>query len=304
MKDSTEIINPPLISIVFISWNRHELLQAAIQSLKDQGYPALEFIVVDNGSTDGSLEWLRSEPNIHLIENGNNIGASAARNQGTRIASGKYIIYMDSDAELRTPNALQSFVNRMEIDPHIGGMAGIYFSDEALQTLWCWTPCMDWEANHDAPSSLVPQDPPQVLSTCFSIYPLRVIQEIGGFDEYFFYLYEDGDLCERIRKMDYRLEVNPNIKILHRYAEKGRLKHEQMDYHYYHERLRLYFLIKNWGIKRFLRSFIKKWKEYKSNRARFQYLTFWDYLLIYGIRPFSLLLRYFWIRKRRSKSWL
>jgi GT2 family glycosyltransferase len=296
--------NHPIISVVFISWNRKELLQAAMQSLKDQDYPAMEFIVVDNGSTDGSLEWLRESPDIKLIENGKNIGASAARNQGTRLASGKYVIYMDSDAELRTPNALHTFVECMEQDQSIGGMAGIYFTDEALNDLWCWTPCMDWEANHDASSSLVVQDPPQVLTTCYSIYPINVIQEIGGFDEYFFYLYEDGDLCERIRKAGYRLVVKPDIQILHRYADKGRLKHEQIEYHYYHERLRLYFLIKNWGVKRFLRSFLKKWLGSWKYLKQFHYLTYWDFLKIYGIRPVSLLLRYYWICKQRKRKWI
>lgn len=294
----------PLISAVFISWNRKELLQAAIQSLKDQEYPALEFIVVDNGSTDGSLEWLRKTPDIKLIENGENVGASAARNQGTRIASGNYVIYMDSDAELRTPKSLHTFVERMEKDKSIGGMAGIYFTDEGLSDLWCWTPCMDWEANHDAPSSLVPQDPPQVLTTCFSIYPMHVVQEIGGFDEYYFYLYEDGDLCERIRKAGYRLSVDPSIKILHRYAEKGRLKHEQLDYHYYHERLRLYFLLKNWGVKRFMKSFLLKWLMIWQYRKQFHYLTFRDFLTIYGLRSMGLLIHYNWIRAQRQKNWL
>ncbi len=302
LSQSTE--SNPQISVVFISWNRKELLQAAVQSLKDQYYPNIEYIVVDNGSTDGSLEWLRSSGEIKLIENGENVGASAARNQGTRVANGKYIIYMDSDAELRTPGALQTFVKQMEADPSIGGMAGIFFTDEELIQLWCWTPCMDWEANHDAPNSLVPIDIPQVISTCFSIYPLHVIQEIGGFDEYFFYLYEDGDLCERIRKKGYRLVVDPNVKILHRYAEKGRLTHEQIDYHYYHERLRLYFLLKNWGVRRFLRSFISKWRACNSYRKQFDYLTLIDFFRIYGIRPVSLLLRYFWICRRRKKNWL
>lgn len=294
----------PLISVVFISWNRNELLQAAIRSLKEQSYPAMEFVVVDNGSTDGSLEWLRESPDIKLLENGENIGASAARNQGTRAASGDYVIYMDSDAELRTPNALQTFVECMEGDSSIGGMAGIYFTDEALCELWCWTPCMDWEANHDAPSSLVPQDPPQVLTTCFSIYPMRVVQEIGGFDEYFFYLYEDGDLCERIRKAGYRLVVDPEIRILHRYADKGRLKHEQIEYHYYHERLRQYFLIKNWGLKRFLQSFVHRWFGSRNYLKQFQYLSYWDFLKIYGIRPITLLIRYNWIRSQRKKKWI
>ncbi len=246
----------PTISAVFVNWNRCELLQKAIQSLLDQRYPLLEnlphleIIVVDNGSTDGSLDWLRNQSAIQLIENQSNRGAAAARNQGTRIAQGEYVLYMDSDAELRSPDGLQRAILYMESNPEVGGIAGIYYTNEELTQLWCWSPCMDWEGYFEPIASMQPKENPPVLSTCFSLYRRTALWEVGGFDEYFFYLYEDGDLSDRLWKRGYRLYTDPEIKILHHYAEPGRTVRDRIQYQYDTVRVRLNFLIKNWGMKR------------------------------------------------------
>ncbi len=292
MNQTSSISKTPITSAVLVSWNRCDLLQKAIQSLLDQNYPSLEIIVVDNGSTDGSLDWLRGQDWIKLIENTQNVGASAARNQGTRIASGQYIIYMDSDAELRSSGALSKLIEYMEANPLTAGAAGIYYTDQALTKLWCWSPCMDWEGYFNPTASMQPTESPQVLSTCFSIYRHEALSEIGGFDEYYFYLYEDGDLSQRILKKGYKLLVDPEVKILHHYADPGRTKQDQLQFHYYTERLRMYFLIKNWGVKRFLISWWHKIRYYNRIRTQFPYLSLLNYLDIYVLRSLLCLLRY------------
>ncbi len=282
-----------------MSWNRSELLQKTIQSLRDQGNHQLEIIVVDNGSTDGSLEWLREDDSIQLIENIRNIGAAAARNQGTEIAKGRFILYMDSDAELRTEGALTKLSDYLESNPDTAGAAGIYFSDEALERLWCWSPCMDWEGNHDPEESLRAKPNPPVLSTCLSLFRRSALDEIGGFDSYFFYLYEDADLCYRLMRRGYRLHVDPEIKILHHYAEPGREKRDEIGFHYYHERLRMHFLLKNWGLRRYMQSWWNKINHYRETRNRFPYLSWYLFVDIYGVRPFLYLLKYPMLRRKR-----
>lgn len=303
----TSIVLPkdaPLISAVLVSWNRCQFLQQAIQSLRDQRYPHLEIIVVDNGSTDGSREWLRGQNDLLAIENTRNTGASAARNQGTRIAKGNYILYMDSDAELRTEGGLRRCVSYMESHPDTVGVAGIYFTDEALTQLWCWSPCMNWEGYFDPVASMQAKEDPPVLSTCFSMYSHRALREVGGFDEYFFYLYEDGDLSDRLRKKGYRLHTDPEIKILHHYAEPGRTQRDRLDYHYYTERLRMNFLIKNWGMKRYFWSWWNKIKYFRVIKKQFPYLSWMNYADIYIGRAFFYFLRYLLLVRYRSKSWL
>ena len=287
-----------------VNWNRLPLLRKAIESLLNQNYPNLEIIVIDNGSTDGSQQWLRTENDIRLIENPCNQGASVARNQGTRVAEGDYVLYMDSDAELRSQGALQKLVDFMQEHSDVAGTSGIYYSDEALTKLWCWSPCMDWEGNHDLASSLQPKENPPVLSTCFVLFRKTALQEVGGFDEFYFYLYEDADLCERLRKRSYRLHVDPSVKIYHRYAEPGRTQRGNIEYHYYHERLRMYFLLKNWGVRRFLESWWNKIRSPFKFFKQFPYLTMFNYIDIYHLRVFYLLIKYPIVRFRRKRKWI
>lgn len=302
MNEGIAITMPLLrLSAILVSWNRRAYLEKAIQSLLDQHYDGLEIIVVDNGSTDDSREWLRSRSDIILIENQANAGAAAARNQGLRVATGAYTLFMDSDAELRTPGGLAILVQYLEAHPQTAGAAGIYYSDEELRQLWCWSPCMDWTGNHDPAASLAPKDDPPVLSTCFSIFRTSALREIGGFDEYFFYLYEDADLCERLRKRGYGLYVNPEVKILHHYAEPGRTRRGEVAYHYYHERLRMNFVLKNWGLRRF---WLTQWNILKSPLAflrRFPYLGLVNFLNIYVVHGVYYGVRYLFGRRRMGR---
>ena len=134
----------PRISAVIVSWNRRPLLEAAVQSLRDQKYPDLEIVVIDNNSSDDSVPWCVSQPDIHLIENHENLGASITRNQGARIATGDYLLFMDSDAEIRTPGGLQRLVDHLERDRTVAAISGIYYTDRELTKLWNWSPVMDW----------------------------------------------------------------------------------------------------------------------------------------------------------------
>lgn len=296
--------NAPKASAVIVNWNRNIFIQKTIQSLIDQQYPDLEIIVVDNGSTDESLPWLRERPFIRLIENKKNVGAAAARNQGTKIASGDYIIYIDSDAEMTRPGDLSRLIDYLDKHPDTAGAAGLIYNDEQLTNLWCWTPCMDWEGNHDPVASLQPTDTPLVLSTCFSVYRRGVLQEVGGFDEYYFYLYEDGDLSERLRKQGYRLYVDTDIKIMHHYSPKGRTAYDSVSFHYYHEQLRINFVLKHWGIRRFFQSWKHKLKNLRDLKQRFPYLSWFNLIDMYGFRSLYYLFRYLAFVKYNHKKWI
>jgi len=294
----------PMISAVLISWNRLDYLQKAIHSLRAQNYPNLEIVVVDNGSSDGSAEWLREQKEIVLIQNPRNRGASAARNQGTRIAQGAYVLYMDSDAELITPGALARMVRELEVQSQTAGAAGLIYADAELQKLWCCSPCMNWEGYHDPAASLQIMEQAEILSTCFSLFRHSALQEAGGFDEFFFYLYEDGDLCERLRKRGYRLRIFTDIAVVHHYAEPGRTRRGRIAFHYYHERLRMYYILKNWGLRRFLQSWASKVSHTLDFKKNFPYLPIMCYIDIYAARASLMFLAYPFIRARRKKHWI
>ena len=91
----------PLVSTVMVNWNRADLMAACLRSLARQRFQDFEVIVVDNGSTDGSLELLRGREcsRVRRIENTENRGLCAANNQGLAIARGEYVALLNNDAE-------------------------------------------------------------------------------------------------------------------------------------------------------------------------------------------------------------
>src|ERR1700759_5182615 len=90
----------PLVSVVIPTFNRRHLILRALQSVVEQTYPHLEVIVVDDASTDGTVEFLESKHfnvPLRVIRIEQNSGPSAARNKGIACASGKYVALLDSD---------------------------------------------------------------------------------------------------------------------------------------------------------------------------------------------------------------
>lgn len=87
----------PLISIVMLNYNGLKYLKRTIPPILKLDYPNYEFIIVDNGSTDGSIEFIKKFKKIKLIENGENLGYSKGKNIGVKHAKGEYILLLDND---------------------------------------------------------------------------------------------------------------------------------------------------------------------------------------------------------------
>ena len=101
-----------------MNWNRRELLRACLESLARQDYPNFEVIVVDNGSTDGSLD-LVGQTSVRPIRNSTNRGFCAANNQGIAAAQGEFIALLNNDAEAN-PQFLSALHRVFEESPRVG----------------------------------------------------------------------------------------------------------------------------------------------------------------------------------------
>src|SRR6476660_3095578 len=101
---------PGLVSVVVPCYNAERFLAETLQSAFIQTYPEIEVIVLDDGSTDGTADLIRSYGDRVRAEFGPNRGASAARNRGTALALGEFIQYLDCD-DLLTPDALERRVD-------------------------------------------------------------------------------------------------------------------------------------------------------------------------------------------------
>lgn len=107
----------PIVSIVIPTLNRQEVLGRALNSVLNQTFEQWELIVVDGGSTDNTVDFVRTNyQRMRLIELEENRGAAAARNAGVSVATGKYIAFLDSDDEWHS-NYLRRMVDVLESKP-------------------------------------------------------------------------------------------------------------------------------------------------------------------------------------------
>lgn len=111
-----------LVTVIIPTFNRRPWLGECLDSVKAQTYPYVETLVVDDGSTDGTVEWLRSEPRYEFARlqvQPKNGGASVARNTGIRMARGELIVFIDSDDAL-TPHHVETAVKLFRSRPNVG----------------------------------------------------------------------------------------------------------------------------------------------------------------------------------------
>lgn len=114
--------NPPLVSVVMPVYNSEEYLNTSLVSVLNQSYPNIEFIIIDDGSDDRSLQILKAYvskyPKIKLIRNTKNCGVTISLNKGVNIARGKYIVRMDAD-DWSYPTRISEQVKFMERHPQV-----------------------------------------------------------------------------------------------------------------------------------------------------------------------------------------
>lgn len=114
----------PLISLVSGTYNRLELLKAMVQSFRDNLLPNTEYeiVLVDGGSTDGTIEWAKDQTDVRLIEDGALLGAISAFTRGAHAAQGKYILLSNDDITFFADSVLPAIVH-LESTPKCGAVA-------------------------------------------------------------------------------------------------------------------------------------------------------------------------------------
>ncbi|WP_328597362.1 glycosyltransferase family 2 protein [Heliobacterium mobile] len=111
-----------IVSVVILNWNRRNDLREGLIRLREQSYQPLEIIVVDNGSTDDSVEMVKRDfPEVHVIETGENLGVEAY-NRGFLHATGEYIVILDDDS-FPAVDAIGKMVEQFRRDPQLGVVA-------------------------------------------------------------------------------------------------------------------------------------------------------------------------------------
>jgi len=114
-------MNDPLVTVLMSVYNGEKYLSEAIESILNQTYKNFEFLIINDGSTDKTMEILQSyhDSRIKIIDNKNNIGLTKSLNKGLSMAKGEYIARMDAD-DISLPERLERQVQYMDVHPDIG----------------------------------------------------------------------------------------------------------------------------------------------------------------------------------------
>jgi GT2 family glycosyltransferase len=191
-------------------------------TLAEQSFRDFEVIVVDNGSTDGSVAHIREQwPDATVVELGENLGFSAAVNRGIAAGRGPYVALLNTDIEL-SPDWLELLVAELDRDPKLGFVTGkvMRHDDRGVieQVGQDFYTCGRFE-----PRGLDERDEGQyderratpVVTAAAALYRREALDRSGGFDEDYFLYCEDGDVCLRMLLRGFRGLYVPEPRAFH-----------------------------------------------------------------------------------------
>ncbi len=205
-------------SIIIPNLNGFPHVRPCLDTLRRTTTGPVELVVVDNGSTDGSLEWLREQPDVRLLEMGRNLGAPAARNRGLAVASGERVLFCDNDV-LFTPRWHELLVGHLDAWPDIGMVGPV--SDYVVDAQKVARPPHPDEALDDYAAAVHAEQRGRHAYTSqlilfFILARREVVERIGGIDEvYGRWGFEDNDWSLRARLAGYRLRIARDCFIRH-----------------------------------------------------------------------------------------
>jgi GT2 family glycosyltransferase len=229
------------IVIIILNTNHREDTLTALASLERSTYENHQVIVLDNASTDGSVQAIRSEfPNVPIIELEKNLGYAGNNNVGIRaaLARGADWVFILNEDTVVAPDCLSQLVEAIEGNPSIG-IAGptVYHHDEpeVIQSAGGsldhhWVPIHGGQNEVDHGQFVIPRRV-DWISGCAILVRRQVIEQIGGLDERFFYYWEETDWCMRAREVGWEIWHVPQAKIWHKGVQRN--YHPSPDVTYY-----------------------------------------------------------------------
>lgn len=251
-------MDQPLVSLIVLNWNGESLLRECIESLKNLKYGNTEIIVVDNASTDGSLELLAGIKGITVVKNPGNIGYAAGNNTGFHIARGTYVATINNDIVV-DPHWLNEPVTILENNPDVGIISSRqmnYYKRDIIDALYSYlhpSLILFQEAfrKHFEPG-LSSNRAVQVLgaSGASTLYRKKMLDLLHGLDESLFAYHEESDLCMRAFLSGWKCVYVPSaVSYHHRSVSFNRIRGTMF---YYQTRNRLWFIYKYTPLSLFL----------------------------------------------------
>ncbi len=238
----------PLVSIIVVNYNGKKYLKDCFSSLYNLNFPPnkLEIVMVDNGSSDSSLEFVKENfSRVEIIENNIN-NYCKANNLGIKSAKGKYIAILNNDTKV-DENWLVELVKVINQDDSIGAVAGkILFLDGRLQGTGHYEfPHFYWSdrgfKENDKGQYDKTEEVPSI-SHCATLYRKKCFDNVGLLDEDFNMYMEDVDMSIRAKQKGWRLFYVPKSVVYHKFHGSA----DESQVNFYCERNRLLLLAKHY----------------------------------------------------------
>ena len=212
----------PAVSIVIPVLNHVRLTLECLLSIVEGGSDLpFEVIVVDNGSTDATKVLLSRIPNLTYVRNEENTGFGGACNTGAAAARGRYLVFLNNDAQVKA-GWLTALVQTFSDDDRVGAVGPkVLFPDGRLQDAGALinpdgtSTMIGVFDDPDLPRFNYPREVDYVSGVCLMIDAVR-FRELGGFDDDFAPAYcEDVDLCLQLRQKGLRIVYQPSAMVVH-----------------------------------------------------------------------------------------
>ena len=233
--------------MVIPNWNGRRWLPDCLESIAAQTVSPAETIVVDNGSTDGSLELLRESPGVRVVSLGRNTGFAFAANRGVEAAESDLVALVNTDVVL-APDWLERMIAALESDPGAASVACKMVDLRDPDLLYDAGDVLRRDGACEQRGRFERDDgrfdePGEVFGACAgaALYRRSVVLDAGGFDERYFTYLEDVDLALRLRLAGWRCRYEP---VVARHAGEGSSVRLSNPLHFWVERNTLLLLAK------------------------------------------------------------
>ena len=249
------------VCVVILNWNGADLTLRCLEDLRKSIYPAVECVIVDNGSTDGSAEAIAAaHPHVAMIRNPTNQGWAGGSNQGIAwgLAHGAdYLLMLNNDA-WGDPAMISNLVAAAEkLQDQVVAIPKIYLGGDPKRFWFArgrvnfWTGLFSNPAYNQIDAGQFDKSPDaEYASGCCMLMPRGIIERVGGFDHSFFSYVEDVEWSIRCRRAGFRIVLCPDAKVWHDVSVTGKKRPAMM--RYYLTRNHLWTLRRHAGFLQFL----------------------------------------------------
>ncbi len=248
------------VFIIILNWNQPKLTIECLESIKKLHVKnfKLQIVVVDNGSTDGSVALIKSQIPMsndqwEILETGENLGFAAGNNVGIKYAlknDADYVVLLNNDTEVDS-GLIDGLLKTFEENPKAGVVSPkIYFAkgfefykdrykdSELGKVIWYAGGNMDWNNVYGSNHGVDEVDEGQFekvsetdfATGCCIMFPAKVLNKVGLFNEKYYLYMEDADLSQRIRIAKYQILYTPYGYLWHKVSQSSGIGSQLNDY--------------------------------------------------------------------------